>query len=320
MDNRIQTLNFAQLQDMQEVLTAAVAEAKSGPWREANQKLLDRVNVHIIPRREEAALNEAKKEAIKRKARVKRINADAKLREKEMVMNQIKLKAAAAAQEDVREAEFKRQVAEKNRMMEEIPTAEDRRWKFVRYGCAWFILVIVIVAVILTDPLMVACGVIFAFLSTGLIFYRAYKVGIVEQRVVTEAELEHQRMVRTEELIQKALNSIKQKEIEFNNKRADDAVERRQYRLSRKMESTRVVPTAAQDDMDTAAGPETAIPESGLPTTTAVGGGAGSVRGDAFVDLEANARLDVAEPKIEFPSGGVDTKDGAAAWKLKEIP
>jgi hypothetical protein len=314
MDNRIQALNFAQLQDMQGVLTKAVAEAKSGPWREANQKLLDRVNVHIVPRREEAALNEAKKEAIKRKARVKRINAEAKLREKELVMNQIKLKAAAAAQEDVREAEFKRQVAEKNIMMEAIPMAEDKRWKYVRYGCAWLVLVIVIVAVVLTDPLLVACGVIFAFLSTGFVFYRAYKVGIVEQRVVTEEELEHQRMVRTEELIQKALNSIKQKEIEFNNKRADEAEERRQYRISKKMESARVVP-AGQEDIETAAaGPETASAEASAGGTI----GAGSGRG-AFVDLEANARLDVAEPKRAGPPGAAVPKDGEA-WRLKDIP
>jgi hypothetical protein len=235
LDERLQSLNYSQLCGMQDVLQSCIADSKSAPWKTANQKLLDRVNIHIVPKREEVILNTEKKEAIKRKAKVKRLNQEAKIKEKNNVLNQIKMKAIETAKVDVKEAEYKRQVADKARVIEEVPKAEQNRIKYIKYGVIYFIVALVIICVVLKDPLFLACGIIFALLSTGFIFYYAYKVGIVNEVVVTsEEEIEKQIEIRTEELIQKALNSLKQKEIEFNNKQARDAEERRQYILKKK--------------------------------------------------------------------------------------
>lgn len=228
IDDRMRTLNYAQLQGMQEVLQQCIADGKSFPWRRANEKLLERVNVHIIPRREESILNEQKKEKTKREAYVKRLNKNAKQKEKDRVMHQILLNAENQAVIDVKEGEFKRQAAEKARLMEIIPIREEKRNKYFRYTVLYFIILVVVISVVLTDPLFIGCGIAFAFISTGLISYKVYQIGIVNQVVVTEADLEQQRIVRKEELVQKSLNSLKQTEIAFNNRFATEELTTKQ--------------------------------------------------------------------------------------------
>lgn len=218
IDERMRTLNYAQLLGMQEVLEQCIAEGKSHPWRRANETLLERVNVHIVPRREETVLNEQKKEKTKREAYVKRMNRNAKQKQKTQVLEKIISTAASQAVADVKEGEFKRQAAEKARLMEIIPLAEEKRNRYFRYTLLYCVVFIVVVCVALTDPLFIGCGIAFVAISTGVISYNVYKIGVINQVVVSEDELEQQRVVRREELIQKSLNSLKQTEIEFNNR------------------------------------------------------------------------------------------------------
>jgi hypothetical protein len=107
------TLNYEQLLGLQRAYADSANNAKSLPWRLANVKLLEKVNIHIIPRREESILNAAKKEEKSRTAHVKSLTKRAKDKEKHRVMDLIHEKAAAAAVIEVKEDEFKRQTEEK---------------------------------------------------------------------------------------------------------------------------------------------------------------------------------------------------------------
>ena len=214
MAARIQGMNNAQLSGIRQYLEPTVARSKFTSWRVGNAKVLNEVDAILGGR---LRLIEADIEAdikLDDKATSKFDRSRDKLQEKRDMRDQTRRNAARTARQLVIDFEKKRKADEKLAMVKQIPLAEELRFQYIYAAGVFLIVGIIVVTMLFKDALGIAIGMIAVAMMTGGIGYRAYLVGLVLPKEVTEEEIERAVMIREEEIFLKTMNTQKRKHIE----------------------------------------------------------------------------------------------------------
>jgi len=125
-------------------------------------------------KKEEKDLREQNKKAIKR----------AKAAEAIRVVENIKEVARKKAEEEVLDEEAHRASQEKLEIMRKVFDQEPLRNKYIAGGILFWITGIAIVSAVVTNGIILGPVIVFIFLITGGIFYKAYKLSFVKAIIV----------------------------------------------------------------------------------------------------------------------------------------
>lgn len=252
IDERVQTLNAAQLQGLYNHLTKTANESRSKLWKDANNHLILKIK-DVLAERVKAA-NEEKK--IVQEARLKRSQKRRKQKEsymeQERVRQMIEKKAHDDAEKEVMEAEYQRQTAEKVAIMRQIVVAEDRRdflWKVIVfvYFCL-FGAIIAIFAVLFPVPIYITIAALFLITIVCLILaYRTYLLSIIKPIVIAPEYIEGQIEAKAEAFKKQQYQKIRDKERRFLEQERMDKKERKRAhaeKLRKQQEEIRIVEEA----------------------------------------------------------------------------
>lgn len=242
IDERIGTLNAAQLQGMYNHLITTAKLSKCELWSGANMELIRRIESTLKARvAEEAAVNMALEEEDLRHQQKERMEREAK-QEKKRVMQMIAQTARDKAEKEVRDEEQKRQTDEKVQIIQRVFNGEERRnrwWAYTASSCAVTI-AIVIVAAIFTPfsipfaTFVVIGAIVLIVLTGGFLVYYASAFTTVLPLVVEESELERRIAERVDFYKKKAIENLKEKERKFQLQERQDEIDRRERKRARK--------------------------------------------------------------------------------------
>lgn len=231
---RLDELNTAQLNGMSSHLIAVKENSTFKLWKEANAELVSRMDPVVKSRNAAAAAEEARltQERLKREHHADMIRA--KKEEEKRVLQKIDQKAKETAEKEIADLETKRQYTERVELMEKAAIGDEKRWRLIKFGSAFFIVAVVLIGVFVKNIVYLIIGIVCALCITSLVMWRAYTVAILTPLVVTKEDLEKQITVRTEDLVLKARNNLKQKEADYKAKLLKEREDRRRYRRDKK--------------------------------------------------------------------------------------
>jgi len=230
MMDRIESMNNAQLSGIRQYLEPTVNRSKFASWRNANAKVLNKVDEILGGRLYEIQKEVEEDVKLDDKAHSKFNRIKDKKAEKIAMREQTKRNAAKTARQQVEEYEKKRRADEKIEMLKRMPVAEEMRFQWIYATVVFFIAGIVMTAMLLKTALAIALSILSFFLISCAMGYRAYLVGLVLPREVTEEEIERAVMIREEEIFLKAMNTQKRKHQEHKVALAREREYRKQMR------------------------------------------------------------------------------------------
>jgi hypothetical protein len=214
MAARIESMNNAQLSGIRQYLEPTVARSKFTSWRVGNAKVLNEVDAILGGRLRKIEAEIEAETKLDDKATSKFDRSRDKLQEKRDMRDQTRRNAARTARQQVIDFEKQRKADEKLAMVKQIPLAEELRFQYIYAAGVFLIVGTVIVTMIFKDAIGIAIGMVAVAMMTGGIGYRAYLVGLVLPKEVSEEEIERAVMIREEEIFLKAMNTQKRKHIE----------------------------------------------------------------------------------------------------------
>jgi hypothetical protein len=215
IEERVESMNLAQLQGMHNVLSQAAKAAKVDVWREGNDSILEHVNKWLEIRTKEYNIIKEREEEVARKVRARQRAKDLQVREKENVIMQLRKNARADAEADIKEIEANRRATYKAELFNVVDAAETKRNNFIKYGCAFLILGCIVVGLLpgfvpAVSALFVATGIILVIMISFYIFYLAFKAGRVAPYDENYDGIARAIDIREEELFLKSLNHLKE--------------------------------------------------------------------------------------------------------------
>jgi len=261
IEERIETLNLAQLQGMHSVLSKASAESKVKIWKDGNDEILKHVKKWLAIRTEEYEIQAAREAEVIRKVRARQKKKEIERREKENVMHQLKSNARKAAEAEIKEIEANRRAKYKAELFQVVEAAEAKRNYYLKWAFGVLIVGCIVCGVALPDTVMVASGIGIVVIVSGVLFYRAYKAQQVAPYDENLEGIERATNIREEELFLKALNTLKQNEQEYERRMAQDKEEKRR-RLAAKREQEAINRIMAAADVEGGVGTLPTLNES----------------------------------------------------------
>lgn len=235
IEERIKTLNLTQLNMMCKVLEQSKADAKMKLWKEGNEEILRHVYTWKNIRQEQHDALVAQEEEVKRVIREKKQKKAIKQREKENVIEQLKHTARVNAEKEVKAKMAERLAANKLKLLQEIPIAEERSYKYYKAAAAFFILAVVICAASIPVALYAGLSVVLIFFITLGIVYRGYKVGIVEPLREDPEAMRREIDELEQQYIDEALENLENIEIAWQQKQEEEREERKLLREQRRL-------------------------------------------------------------------------------------
>lgn len=240
IDLRVQEMNATQLRGLYNHLKRTSREAKIDMWKNANLKLIS--HIETLMREKEAVIEKAQKKkeeanaAERNRERMKKMRAELNMHALEVIEQQARIKA----EEEIKEAEKKRQILERTEIMVKTIAADDRKervWK--RTAVCYFVSVVGTCAIALLFLQSVAAVIIGAGVSlytvvAASIAYKYYVNAIIAPMVVTEQDLEAQIEKRQEELNEEGLLDKKLKDEQFKRALAVEKLERKERKRKEK--------------------------------------------------------------------------------------
>jgi hypothetical protein len=230
MDDRIESMNNAQLTGIRQYLEPTVKRSKFASWRNANAKVLSKVDEILSSRLYEIEAEVLKEEKLDTKVHDKVQRKENKIEAKRHMLAQTAKNARRTAEKEVTEYEAKRKQEEKAHILQNTPIAEETRYQWIYFGVVVFIFGIALASTLFQDALTLSLSILSVLGATGFIFYKAYHAGIIVPKVVTDEEIEDAINIREEEIYLKALNVQKQKAKEHKAAMEAD----REYRKNQK--------------------------------------------------------------------------------------
>ena len=234
IDSRVAEMNATQLRGLYNHLRKTARGSSLEYWKNANLKVITHIE-DLMKQKEEVVAKEAKKEeelyaAERAKARQKKMRAEANYNALEMIEKQ----ARQGAEEDIRNAEKKRQVDERAEIFVKIIAAEVRKervWKRTAAGYVVSVAGICVISLMFLQSLaavLIGGGVALVTAVAGYIAFRYWRMAIVSPLVVTEQDLEAQIEKRCEELKIEGLADKARKDEQFKLAQAQEKVERKE--------------------------------------------------------------------------------------------
>lgn len=215
IEERVESLNLAQLQGMHYVLSQASKAAKVDVWREGNDAILEHVNKWLEIRTKEHNIVKEREEEVARKFRARQKAKELQIREKENVIMQLRKNARLNAEVEIKEFEANRRSTYKSELFNVVDAAETKRNNIIKYGCAFLIIGCIIVGLLpgfipAITGLFVATGIVLVVMISFYVFYMAFKAGRVAPYNENYEGIARAIDIREEELFLKSLNHLKE--------------------------------------------------------------------------------------------------------------
>jgi hypothetical protein len=213
IEDRIESLNYAQLEGMHKVLTESSKNARIHCWKSANDEILKHVEKwKAIKGAEYRRMKELEAELL-RKIREKEKNRLREIHAKESVIRQLKNNARKDAEKEIAEYEFQRKATYKMELHALVPKAEEKRNSYFKYAAGSFVvgLILCITAgIIINQPFVIIVGIGLMVLLALLLVRKGIKAGRVAPYEEDEDVIARSVDVREEELFMKAMNQLRQ--------------------------------------------------------------------------------------------------------------
>lgn len=177
-----------------------------------------------------------KKEDKEARERSKRALKKAKAVEAVRVVERIKEVAREKAEKEVLEAEAIRESKEKLDSMKKVFDQEPIRNRVIAGGVLFFLVAIAIVGSVVTQAVVLGPVIVFIFMVTGAIFYKAYLLSFVKPTIVPESEIERRIELLGAERVKVALEEMKEKELKFKERERQEAIEYQQIKEQRRIQ------------------------------------------------------------------------------------
>lgn len=215
IEERVESMNLAQLQGMHSVLKEASRAAKVDVWRDGNDAILEHVNKWLAIRTKEYNIRKEREDEVARKFRARQQAREIHQREKENVIIQLRNNAGKQAEEEIKEYEANRKSQYKAGLYDMVDAAETKRLLVIKYGCAFLIVGCVIIGVLpiflpFFNTIFVVIGILVVVMVACYIFFKGYQAGIVPPYDENFEGIQRAIDTRQEELFLKALNHLKE--------------------------------------------------------------------------------------------------------------
>lgn len=210
--DRIESLNYSQLEGMHKVLSASAKGARMRTWKNANNEILEHVEKWRKIRGDEYRRTKALEEELLRKIREKERNRLREINAKESVIRQLRQNARRDAEREIVEFEFKRKATYKMELYELVPKAEEKRYRYFKYAAGSFVIGCILcisVGVYMSQPFLIVIGIGVMVMVAVYLVLKGVKAGRVAPFEEDPEKIAHSVDVREEELFMKAMNQLK---------------------------------------------------------------------------------------------------------------
>ena len=234
-ENRIDSLNHAQLQGMYDHLLKTSTTSDSKIWRDANKELLVHVKRILDEKNKIIAENNRVLEEKYFKAKKRKDDKAAKLVEEQRALDFIRVNARKKAEQEVLEGVIARETNDRLDMKVRQPIAEKKRLHYIIGGAAFFTISCIIIGVtVKNDSILLGTLIVIIVVVTLYIFWLGYKAGKVVPLVVSPSQIEEAVLIRMEQLAQREIDAWRQKERDYELSDLKEKEERKQKRLEKK--------------------------------------------------------------------------------------
>ena len=211
IEDRIESLNYAQLEGMHKVLTESASNARIDCWKSANLEILKHVEKWRKIKGDEHRRQQEFEAELLRKIREKERNRLREIYAKEQVINQLRRNARKDAEKEVTELEFNRKAEYRMELHELVPKAEARRSLLFKYAATCLVVgsAISIAAGILVNQPFVIVGGISVFILVSLFLVRK---GVKDGRIAPFEETDVAKAIddREEKLFLQSMDQLRQ--------------------------------------------------------------------------------------------------------------
>ena len=212
IEDRIESLNYSQLEGIHKVLSESAKNARMHTWKAANEEILVHVEKWRQIKGDEHRRVRALEAELLRKIREKEKNRLREINAKESVIRQLRQNARRDAEIEIVEFEFKRKSTYKIELYDLVPKAEERRYRFFKYAAGSFIIgciFCITVGIIIGQPFVIVIGIGVLVMVAGYLVLKGIKAGRIAPFEEDEEQIAHSVDIREEELFMKAMNQLK---------------------------------------------------------------------------------------------------------------
>ena len=212
IEDRVESLNYSQLEGMHKVLTECAKNARTDTWKKANQEILEHVEKWRKIKGEEHRQQLEFEADLLAKIREKEKNRLREIHAKESVIKQLKRNARKDAEKEIAEFEFNRKSTYRMELHELVPKAEAKREKLFKYAAGCFILgciTFITVGVLIKQPFLIVIGIGVVVMVSLYMIRRGVKAGRVAPFEEDHEEIARSIDIREEELFMKAMNQLR---------------------------------------------------------------------------------------------------------------
>jgi len=254
IEDRIESLNYSQLEGMHKVLTESAKNARIHCWKAANEDILQYVEKWRAIKGEEYRRTKALEAELLRKIREKERNRLREIHAKESVIRQLKVNARRDAEKEIADFELNRKSTYKMELYTLVPQAEEKRDKLFKYAAGIFVIGLILsitVGVLIKQVFVIVVGIGLVVILAFVLVRKGIKAGKVAPYEEDEEAIARSVDIREEELFMKAMNQLRKSDEEHRQRMQLDKEERRQRKAERKeQEMIRLALLAAGDVED----------------------------------------------------------------------
>ena len=231
---RLNLLNSTHLYYMEEHLEQVNRGARSSLWREANTEMLEKVSREIKWRTKIIDAEIREEELEEERRRKKEEMESLRKAEEQRVMRSIVDNARSRAAEEVREEEKRRLAQERVRVVALVKEAYRRRDRLLVGALGLLVVGLVLIAALVQNPIYLSVGIVGVLTVTAGVLYRAYSITRIFPITKSKKDLEIETERRAEQLIEEALEGLRLKEEEYQERLRLERRERKEWRKQRK--------------------------------------------------------------------------------------
>lgn len=237
IEQRVENYNVAQLNGINKHISKIADGSKFQIWRDANTHIKSKISTTLQIR------NEIKEKEIKRREeeKFKLIQRDQKKRAKKVeairVMKSIVKITKEKAIIEVKEEERIRQTVDKADVIDKINRADIKKWRYLRYLALAFAISISLICYFVSNVDILAPVIVLLVLISTYLSWKFYNMTNILPIELSEVELNSKISERQIKLKNEAIENLREKELNFQEKLLRDKIDRRIRRIQRKAEA-----------------------------------------------------------------------------------
>lgn len=212
IEDRVESLNYAQLEGMHKVLSESANNARMHCWKGANMEILEHVEKWRQIKGEEYRRQKALEAELLRKIREKENKRLREIHAKENVIQQLRNNARRDAEQEIADFEFNRKSTYQMELHELVPKAEEKKYKYFKYSggvCIVGCTICIVIGIALKQPFLIVIGIGVVVMISLYLVRQGVKAGSVVPFERDEDAVARSVDIREEELFMKSMNQLR---------------------------------------------------------------------------------------------------------------